>query len=43
MMLGGGAHLFEHLGDARQRLELLLAVATPEVTHLKYRLVKQAS
>jgi dihydrofolate reductase len=43
MILGGGARLFENLGDARPRLELLRAVATPEVTHLKYRLVKQAS
>jgi dihydrofolate reductase len=43
MILGGGARLFENLGDARPRLELLRAVATPEVTHLKYRLVKPAS
>jgi hypothetical protein len=42
-MFGGGARLFENLGDARPRLELLRAVATPEVTHLKYRLVKPAS
>ena len=34
MIPGGGARLFEHLGDARPRLELLRAVATPEVTHL---------
>jgi dihydrofolate reductase len=40
MILGGGARLFENLGDARPRLELLRAVATPEVTHLKYRVVK---
>ena len=43
MILGGGARLFENLGDPRPRLELLRAVATPEVTHLKYRLVKEAS
>jgi dihydrofolate reductase len=43
MILGGGARLFENLGDARPRLELLRAVAAPEVTHLKYRVVKQAS
>ena len=43
MILGGGARLFEHLGDARPWLELLRAVATPEVTHLKYRPLKQAS
>ena len=41
MIVGGGARLFENLGDARPRLELLRAVATPEVTHLKYRVVKQ--
>ncbi|MBA3330724.1 MAG: dihydrofolate reductase family protein [Actinobacteria bacterium] len=43
MILGGGARLFEKLGDARPRLELLRAVATPGVTHLTYRVVNQAS
>jgi hypothetical protein len=36
----GGARLFVNLGDARPRLEPLRVAATPEVTHLKYRVVK---
>jgi dihydrofolate reductase len=43
MLLESGARLFEGLGKARPRLELLRAVGTPEVTHLKYRVGKEAS
>jgi len=39
MLLGVGARLFENLGDARPRLELVRTVAAPDVTHLKYRVV----
>jgi dihydrofolate reductase len=43
MLMGGSARLFEGLRKARPRLELLRAVGTPEVTHLKYRVVKEVS
>jgi dihydrofolate reductase len=35
----GGARLFDGLGNARPQLELVRTVPTPEVTHLKYRVV----
>ena len=40
--IGGGARLFEHLGEARPRLALWSAAARREVTPLKHRAVKQA-
>jgi dihydrofolate reductase len=36
IFLGGGARLFENLGDATARLEQVEAVAAPGVTHLRY-------
>ena len=40
IIIGGGARLFEGLEDARPRLEVIRTVATPEVTHVKYRILK---
>lgn len=40
MLFGGGVRLFDNLGAARPQLELIRTVAAPEVTHLKYRVVK---
>jgi dihydrofolate reductase len=37
LLLGGGARLFDDLGDAEVQLEQLRAVEAPGVTHLKYR------
>src|ERR687887_506720 len=37
VLLGGGARLFDNLGDAEVRLEQVRAVEAPGVTHLKYR------
>ena len=37
VMLGGGARLFEDLGDAEVALEQVRAVDAPGVTHVKYR------
>jgi len=39
-LLGGGARLFDNLGDAQVRLEQVRAVEAPGVTHLKYRSVR---
>lgn len=39
VLLGGGARLFDNLGDADTRLEQVRAVEAPGVTHLKYRVV----
>jgi dihydrofolate reductase len=38
VLLGGGARLFDNLGGADVRLELVRAVEAPGVTHVKYRL-----
>lgn len=35
-LLGGGERLFDNLGDDLHGLELVRAVATPRVTHLKF-------
>src|SRR4051794_17618411 len=40
VLLGGGARLFDNLGNAEVRLEQVRAVEAPGVTHLKYRPVK---
>ena len=40
VLLGGGTRLFEQLGDADVRLERIRAIDAPEVTHLRYRVVK---
>jgi dihydrofolate reductase len=36
VLLGGGARLFDDLGDARAKLEQLEAVEAPGVTHIRY-------
>jgi dihydrofolate reductase len=40
IVLGDGARLFDHLGDANVHLEQLRAVEAPGVTHVKYRAVR---
>lgn len=40
LLLGGGARLFDDIGDAGVRLEQVRAVEAPGVTHVKYRIVK---
>ena len=40
MIIGAGERLFVNLSDERPRLELIRTVATPDVTHLKYRVLK---
>ena len=37
VLLGGGARLFDDLGDADVRLEQIRVVEAPGVTHIKYR------
>jgi dihydrofolate reductase len=36
VMLGGGARLFDNLGDARPKLEQVQTVEAPGVTHIRY-------
>jgi dihydrofolate reductase len=40
VLLTGGRPLFAHIGDAQIKLERTDVIATPSVTHLKYRVVK---
>ena len=37
VLLGGGARLFDDLGDAQVELEQVRVVEAPGVTHIKYR------
>jgi dihydrofolate reductase len=37
LLLGGGARLFDNLGDAKLELEQVRAIEAPGVTHLTYR------
>jgi dihydrofolate reductase len=37
VLLGGGARLFDNLGDAEVQLEQVRAVEAPGVTHIRYR------
>ena len=39
VLLGGGARLFDDLGDSEVKLEQVRAVEASGVTHLKYRVV----
>jgi dihydrofolate reductase len=39
VLLGDGARLFDHLGEAKVRLEQVRAVEAPGVTHVKYRVI----
>ena len=43
LLLGGGERLFDNLGDSDIKLEPVRVIETPDVTHLKYRLVKKGS
>ena len=36
IFLGGGARLFDNLGDSAPKLEQVEAVAAPGVTHIRY-------
>ena len=38
VLLGGGARLFDDLGDASPKLEQVQAIEAPGVTHIRYRL-----
>ena len=40
VLLGAGRPLFANIGAQQIRLERIRVIATPAVTHLKYRLVK---
>ena len=40
VLLGGGARLFDNLGDAKVGLECTRVVEAPGVTHLTYRIVR---
>ena len=40
LFLGSGERLFDNLGDARPRLEQVRVVGAPDVTHLKYRVLR---
>lgn len=40
VLLGGGARLFDGVGELTPRLELERTVASPHVTHLRYRVVR---
>jgi dihydrofolate reductase len=40
VLLGGGERLLENVGDPR--LEIVKTVGSPAVTHVKYRVVRQA-
>ena len=42
LLLGGGARLFDNLSGSGIGLELVRTIATPNVTHLKYRVTKGA-
>jgi dihydrofolate reductase len=41
LVLGAGVRLFDHLGALPIQLEIMEVVATPDVTHLAYRVVRQ--
>jgi dihydrofolate reductase len=40
VLIGAGERLFGGLGENRPKLELIRTVAAPDVTHVKYRIVK---
>ena len=41
VLLGGGVRLFDSLGDDRPDLEIARVIASPTVTHLRYRVLKR--
>jgi dihydrofolate reductase len=40
VFLGGGVRLFDNLGDDLPDLEITRVIASPTVTHLRYRVLK---
>jgi dihydrofolate reductase len=40
VLLGGGAQLFDNLGEAKPRLEQIQAVEAPGVTHIRYAVAR---
>jgi len=40
VLLGAGRPLFANIGDQPIKLERMRVIATPTVTHLRYRVVK---
>ena len=40
VLLGAGRPLFANIGDRPIKLERIRVIATPAVTHLRYRVVK---
>jgi hypothetical protein len=40
LLLGGGERLFDNLAGSDLKVEPVGVIETPDVTHLKYRLVK---
>jgi dihydrofolate reductase len=40
VMLGGGARLFDNLGDAKPKLEQVQTVEAPGVTHIRYAVAR---
>jgi dihydrofolate reductase len=40
ILLGGGVRLFDQLGDARIDLETTRVIESPQVTHLKFRVLR---
>ncbi|MFI6486602.1 dihydrofolate reductase family protein [Streptomyces sp. NPDC050564] len=40
VLLGAGTRLFDHLADLRVELERFQVIESPEVTHLRFRVVK---
>jgi len=41
MLLGDGVRLFEHLGSDSIQLQFIKAIATPEATHLRYKVASR--
>lgn len=41
LLLGGGVRLFDNLAGSDPTLELVRTIATPDVTHLKYRVTSR--
>ena len=41
LMLGGGARLFDNLGDAKPKLDQIEVVEAPGVTHIRYALARR--
>jgi dihydrofolate reductase len=40
VLLGAGVRLFDHLGTEHIELEIMRVVASPGVTHLRFRVVQ---